>query len=56
MISVYFDDDVLKALEHIRERDGLPAAELIRRAVRAALEERGELKTERPRAGTRKRS
>jgi hypothetical protein len=49
------DPDLLEALRQIRQRDGLPIAEQIRRAIRVWVEERGSVKAERKRAGTRKR-
>ncbi|MCA1562188.1 MAG: ribbon-helix-helix protein, CopG family [Acidobacteria bacterium] len=51
------DDALLEAMELQRERHGTPYSEQIRRALRAWLEKQGvNVKTERPRAGTRKRS
>jgi hypothetical protein len=49
-------DDMKAALTRIRERDGIPEAEQIRRGVQMWLDSQGVKKTERPRAGTRKRS
>jgi hypothetical protein len=49
------DPELLEALRQIRERDGLPIAEQIRRAIRVWVEARGITKAERKRAGTRRR-
>ena len=35
------DTDLLEALRRIRDRDGLPMAEQVRRAIRAWVETRG---------------
>jgi Ribbon-helix-helix protein, copG family len=50
------DADLLEALHKIRERDGLPIAEQIRRAIQAWVSDRGVRKTERSRVRARKRS
>jgi metal-responsive CopG/Arc/MetJ family transcriptional regulator len=50
------DDDLLQGLETVKERDGVPVSEQVRRALRAWLEAKGVLKAERKRAGTRRRS
>ena len=50
------DEEVLEAMEALRERDGIPYSEQIRRALREWLGSKGIIKAERPRAGTRKRS
>jgi predicted DNA-binding protein len=49
------DTDLLDRLQAIRERDGIPVSEQVRRAITAWLEGH-EQKTERKRAPTRKRS
>jgi metal-responsive CopG/Arc/MetJ family transcriptional regulator len=55
--GIRIDEELLVGLETLRERDGVPVAESIRRAIRAYLEERGVIaKAERKRAVTRKRS
>jgi hypothetical protein len=54
--TFYIDDDLIDALKRVKARDGVPEAEQIRRAIREALERRGEMKAERKRASTRKRS
>ena len=52
------DDDILDAMEALRERDGAPYSEQVRRALRMWLESKGVLhvKTARKRAATRKRA
>ena len=52
------DDDLMAGLQTVWERDGVQVPEQIRRAIRAWLELKGvsREKTERKRAGTRKRS
>lgn len=50
------DEDQRDALRRIKERDGIAESEQIRRAIGEWLERRGEVKTERRRAVTRKRS
>jgi Ribbon-helix-helix protein, copG family len=51
------DDDVLRAMEALKERDGMPLSEQIRRALRPWLEGKGVIeKAERKRAATRRRS
>jgi hypothetical protein len=37
MFSFYLDPDLRKGLEEIRDRDGVPTAETVRRAIRAWL-------------------
>jgi hypothetical protein len=49
------DADVHDAMQALRERDGVPFSEQIRRALRAWLEMKGVLKSDRKRALTRKR-
>jgi hypothetical protein len=49
-------DDMKKALQLIRERDGVAEAEQIRRGVQMWLDSRADRKTERQRGATRKRS
>jgi hypothetical protein len=44
------------ALRRIKEREGIPESEQIRRALDEWLERKGELKTDRKRAAARKRS
>jgi hypothetical protein len=39
--SFYIGEDLQRGLEALKERDGMPAAEAIRRAIAAFLEERG---------------
>jgi Arc/MetJ-type ribon-helix-helix transcriptional regulator len=49
-------DEMKAALQRVRERDGIPEAEQIRRGVQMWLDSRGGIKAERRRASTRKRS
>jgi hypothetical protein len=50
------DPDILEGLHVVKERDGVPLSEQVRRALRAWLEQRDVvLKADRKRAGTRKR-
>jgi hypothetical protein len=49
------EEDLVEGLREIKERDGIPVSEQVRRALRAWLKERGVQKTERKRAVTRKR-
>jgi hypothetical protein len=39
--SFYIGEDLQRGLEALKERDGMPAAEAIRRAIGAFLEEKG---------------
>ena len=50
------DDDLLKAMQQLQERDGMPQSEQIRRALRPWLEEKGVLKTAKRRAQTRRKA
>ena len=50
------DNDTFEAMEGLRERDGVPFSEQIRRALRAWLESKGAMKSARKRAATRKRA
>jgi hypothetical protein len=56
--TFFIDDDLRAALTAIKERDGISESEQIRRAIKTWVEMKGGTprKTERPRAGTRKRS
>ena len=49
------DNDTFDAMALLRERDGVPFSQQIRRALRAWLESKGVTKSERKRAATRKR-
>ena len=49
------DNDVFDAMVLLRERDGVPFSEQIRRALRTWLESKGAMKTDRRRARTRRR-
>ena len=51
------DDHVFAAMASLRERDGVPYSEQIRRGLNMYLDSKGiTVKTERKRASTRKRS
>jgi Arc/MetJ-type ribon-helix-helix transcriptional regulator len=55
--TIRLDDELHEGMKEIWERDGVQPSEQIRRALRAWLEAKGaKVKTERPRAVTRKRS
>ena len=49
------DHDLLEAMEFLRDRDGVPFSQQIRRALRQWLNEKGVIKADRKRAVTRKR-
>lgn len=53
--QMFIEADQLAALRAVQERTGAPIGELVRRAIAAYLE-RGDVKTDRKRAVTRKRS
>lgn len=57
-VTFRIDDELFDGLQMVWDRDGVPVSEQIRRAVHEWLEKRGVSvkKTERKRAGTRKRS
>lgn len=50
------DEDVLAALRAIKERDGVPISEQVRRALAEWVRLQGDVKADRKRAATRKRS
>lgn len=54
--SFFLDPELTDALKRMKERDGIPEGEQVRRALREWLEKVGMLKTERPRVAPRKRS
>jgi hypothetical protein len=56
MTNFRIDPDLLEALRAIRQRDGLPISEQIRRAIRAWVEHQGIDKADRRRVRPRKRS
>ncbi len=50
------ESELLEGLQQVRDRDGIPVSEQVRRAIRAWLSEKGAaVKAERKRAATRKR-
>lgn len=57
LYSFWIDPAQAVGLKAIKQRDGVPESEQIRRALDTWLKEKGVMnKTERPRAATRKRS
>jgi len=48
-------DELIASLQAIKERDGIPVAEQVRRALETWVQSKGVKKPERPRASTRKR-
>jgi hypothetical protein len=58
--SFFIDDALYTGLKALKERDGIPESETIRRAISAYLQQRGVSlegeKAERKRASTRRRS
>jgi hypothetical protein len=55
VLTFRVEDDVLAGMERLKERDGIPYSEQIRRALRFWLASKGVMKSERKRATTRKR-
>jgi hypothetical protein len=54
--TLRIDDRLMEGLRAVKERDGIPVSEQLRRAVEAWLREKGvEVKADRKRATTRKR-
>jgi len=57
LYSFWIDPEQAQGLKDVKERDGVPESEQIRRAIDTWLKAKGVTrKTERPRAVTRKRS
>lgn len=55
--GIRIDEELLDGLDRLKESDGTPVAESVRRAIRAYLEARNVIaKAERKRVGPRKRS
>jgi hypothetical protein len=50
------DAEILDGLREVKDRDGVPISEQVRRALTVWLESKGVTKAERKRAATRKRS
>jgi predicted DNA-binding protein len=50
------DEELLEGLELLRERDGVPVSEQVRRAIQQWLVEKGVMKADRKRSSKRKRS
>lgn len=55
LYSFAIDPDLATALKRVKVRDGIGESEQIRRALREWLERRGDIKSDRKRAVTRKR-
>lgn len=54
--NLRLESELLKGLRQVRERDGIPVSEQVRRAIQVWLKDKGVVvKAERKRAGTRKR-
>ncbi len=56
LYNFLIDADLAEGLKALKARDGAPESETVRRALREYLQRQGIMKTERPRAATRKRS
>jgi Ribbon-helix-helix protein, copG family len=55
--TLRIDERLMDGLRTVKDRDGIPVSEQVRRAIEAWLETKGvDVKTERKRAATRKRS
>jgi len=56
LYNFYIDPELAEGLKVLKEQTDAPEAESIRRALAEYLRKMNVIKTERPRAGTRKRS
>jgi hypothetical protein len=56
LYNFLIDPDLADGLKALKERDGAPESESVRRAIREYLQRQGVIKTDRKRALTRKRS
>lgn len=56
LYNFYIDPDLAEGLKALKERDGAPEGESVRRAVREYLTKQGVIKAERKRGPSRKRS
>jgi len=56
LYNFLIDPDLADGLKRMKERDGVPESEQVRRAIRDWLQRKGVLKAERKRARTRQRS
>jgi hypothetical protein len=55
--NLRLDDDILDGLQQVKERDGMPISEQVRRALRAWLETKGIVNKAAPRrASTRRKA
>lgn len=55
LYNFLIDPELAAGLKALKERDGAPESETVRRALRGYLQRKGVLKAERSRAVTRKR-
>jgi hypothetical protein len=53
--TIRIDESILAGLQTVKERDGVPVSEQVRRALSLWLEQKGIVKSDRTRASTRKR-
>jgi ribbon-helix-helix CopG family protein len=57
LTNIRLESELTEGLQRVKERDGISISEQVRRAVQNWLKKKGvKVKTERPRAVTRKRS
>ena len=55
VLTFRVENDVLAGMKQLKDRDGIPYSEQIRRALRFWLESKGVMESERKPAATRKR-
>ncbi|MEW5983450.1 MAG: ribbon-helix-helix protein, CopG family [Acidobacteriota bacterium] len=55
LYNFFIDPDLAEGLKRLKQQEGIPESEQVRRAIRKWLGQRGVLKAERKRAATRKR-
>jgi ribbon-helix-helix CopG family protein len=55
LYNFYIDPELAEGLKKLKALDGAPESESVRRALRAYLEKKGAIKTDRKRAVTRNR-
>jgi hypothetical protein len=55
LYNFYIDPDLAEGLKALKQRDGVPESEQVRRAVREWLQRKGVIKAERKRVAPRKR-
>lgn len=56
LYNFYIDPELAEGLKRLKELDGAPESESVRRAVREYLKRKGVIKAERKRVATRKHS